>query len=127
MGDNGHGVGSRYKGPGAANLLVDWTHKPGKSALGAWQKEESATAGEGTMPGYHRINMADVDYRNYDAADWEYRWLDAGKPVHVLNRGMVTDSSHGYALMYTTPAGEWNSAANRLARTTFFKSFKPAK
>lgn len=126
VGDDGYGNGSRFKGPGVANLLVDWTHKPGRSALGAWKKD-SAAAQDGGMPGYHQIKVADVDYRDYDAADWEYRRLQAGKPVHVLNRGMVTDGSHGYALMYTTPAGEWNSAANREALTTFFKSFKPAK
>ncbi len=126
VGDDGYGVGSRYKGPGAANLLVDWTHTPGKSALGAWQKQADA-ARSGGMKDYHQFKLATVEYRGYDAADWEYRRLDQGKPVHVLNRGMVTDSSHGYALMYTTPAGDWNNAFNRQALTTFFESFKPAK
>ena len=125
VGDDGYGVGSRFQGAGGANLLVDWTHKPGKSALGTWKK--SAAAAPSTMDDYQQIKLAAVDYRTYDAADWEYKRQQQGKPVHVLNRGMVTDPGHGYALMYTTPAGEWGSGANRLARTTFFATFKPAK
>ncbi|SEG62936.1 Serine/threonine protein kinase [Actinacidiphila yanglinensis] len=125
IGDDGYGVGSRFKGPGAATLLVDWTHSPGKSALGTWQKDSAAAPGQ--MPGYHQIKVAKAQYRGYDAADWEYTRQQQGKAVHVLNRGMVTGPGHGYALLYTTPAGEWASAANRLNLATFFSTFKPAK
>ncbi len=125
VGDNGFGGGSRFSGSGGANLLVDWTHSPGRSALGTWRKD-AASQGP-TMDAYHQIEVAAVHYRDYDAADWEYTRREQGKPVHVLNRGMVTDPGHGYALMYTAPAGQWSSAADRLARTTFFTTFKPAK
>jgi eukaryotic-like serine/threonine-protein kinase len=125
VGDDGYGVGSRFRGSGGANLLVDWTHSPGKSALGTWRKD--AGQARNTMSGYHQIKVVAADYRGYDVADWEYTRQEQGKPVHVLNRGMVTGPGHGYALMFTAPAGEWNSAANRLARTTFFATFKPAK
>jgi hypothetical protein len=125
VGDNGFGSGSRFAGSGGANLLVDWTHSPGKSALGTW-KQDSAAQGPG-MPFYHQIKVVKVYYRGYDAADWEYTRHDAGKPVHILNRGMVTDARHGYALMFTTPAGAWSGATDRLALKTFFATFKPAE
>jgi tRNA A-37 threonylcarbamoyl transferase component Bud32 len=125
VGDNGHGVGSRFKGPGAASLLVDWTHTPGKSALGAWRTDERQESP--TMDDYHRVKLATVHYRDYGAADWEFTRRDHGAAVHILDRGMVTGPHHGYALMYTTPADGWDSAANRLNLTTFFTTFKPAK
>jgi hypothetical protein len=125
VGNNGYGSGSLLKGPGDTSLLVDWTDQPGKSALGAWKT--SSAAARGTMKGYRLLRLADVDYRGYDAADWEYERLLAGKPVHVLNRGMVTDPHHGYAIMFTTPKGQWTSDANRQALKTFFATFKPAK
>jgi eukaryotic-like serine/threonine-protein kinase len=125
VGDNGYGSGSRFAGSDGANLLVDWTHSPGKSALGTWQ-HDSAAQGPG-MPDYHQIKVVKADYRNYQAADWEYTRRDKGKSVHVLDRGMVTDPHHGYALMFTTPAGAWNGATDRLALQTFFATFKPAE
>ena len=104
---------------------MDWTHTPGKSALGTWQ-HDAANAPD-SMNEYHQIRVVKASYRNYDAADWEFTRRDSGGRVHILNRGMVTDRKHGYALMYTTPAGEWDSPANRLNLTTFFTTFKPAK
>ncbi|BBA99606.1 putative serine/threonine protein kinase [Actinacidiphila reveromycinica] len=125
VGDDGYGVGSRFKGSGGENLLVDWTHHPGKSALGNWRT--SAAAAPGSMPGYHQIKVVSADYRDYDAADWEYTRQEQGKAVHVLNRGMVTDAKHGYALMFTTPAGAWGDDANAKRLATFFSTFKPAE
>jgi hypothetical protein len=125
VGDNGFGSGSKLAGPGGASLLVDWTDKPGPSALGAW-KTSSAKA-PNSMKGYQLLRLTGVHYRDYDAADWEYKRLVEGKPVHVLDRGMVTDPKHGYALMYTVPAGQWASAAKQDALKTFFATFKPAK
>jgi predicted Ser/Thr protein kinase len=123
-GQNHYGHGSLFAGGDGRELLVDWTHDPGPSALGAWQ-HDSATVGPG-MAGYQQIKVVQVDYRDYDAADWEYKRQLAGKQVHVLNRGMVTDADHGYALLITVPAAAWNSDADRLARQTFFATFKPA-
>jgi hypothetical protein len=40
---------------------------------------------------------------------------------------MVTGPGHGYAIMLTTPAGDWGDAANSLALQRFFATFKPAK
>lgn len=122
---NHYGHGTLFIGPPGSELLIDWTHDPGPSALAKWQ-QDSATVGP-TMDGYQRLGVAKVRYRTYDAADWEYKRQLQGKSVHVLNRGMVTDAEHGYALLITFPAGAWDSAANQLNRQTFFATFKPAK
>ncbi|NUS13870.1 MAG: serine/threonine protein kinase [Streptomyces sp.] len=120
----GYRTGTYFSGPNGARLMVDYTDTPGPSALAEWQKDSA----DNTMPGYHQIKVAGVPYRTYDAADWEYKRSDGGKQVHVLNRGMVVRDIHrGFALLFTTPAADWNSEVNRDMRNVAFATFKPAK
>ncbi|MBD0736619.1 serine/threonine-protein kinase [Streptomyces sp. CBMA29] len=125
VGDNGYGSGSKFRGSDGRELLVDVTHSPGPSALGAWQ-HDSKTKGPG-IPGYQQIAVVKADYRSYDAADWEYKRDSGGTQVHILSRGFVTDAHHGYAIVFTTPADAWTSDSNTKALATFFATFKPAK
>lgn len=122
VGDNHYGTGSTFAGADGRKLLVDWTHTPGSSALADWQRASKGDNGNG----YQLIKVKPAYYRGYDAADWEFTRIENGTRVHVLNRGFVVDGSHGYAIMFTTPDAGWKSEANRLARLTFFASFKPA-
>jgi tRNA A-37 threonylcarbamoyl transferase component Bud32 len=121
--DTNYATGTYYGGPDGSRLMVDYTRTPGPSALADWQKK----AAHNTIPGYRTIGVRSVDYRTYDAADWEYKRTNGGKQEHVLNRGMVTDPGHGYALLFTTPAEDWNSAANVHVRDVVFATFKPAE
>jgi hypothetical protein len=115
--------GTYFSGPGGGRLMVDWTPHPGPSALADWQDH----AAHNSFADYQQVKIEDVPYRTYDAADWEYKYAVKGKQVHSLNRGMVTDAHHGYALLFTFPDDAWNSHANRLVRTVVFDTFKPAK
>lgn len=117
--------GTYFSGPGGRRLMVDWTPEPGASALANWQSLSKQVGP--TLDDYHQIKIATVPYRTYDAADWEYGYADAGKQVRVLNRGMVTDAHHGYALLFTFPADAWNSVTNQHIREVVFNTFKPAK
>ncbi|WP_433891889.1 serine/threonine-protein kinase [Streptomyces sp. CA-111067] len=129
VGDNGYGSGSRFRGSDGRELLVDWVHKPGKSALGDWQSASARAAkpGDTHISGYHQIAVKQAGYRHYDAADWEYTRSQGGKQVHVLNRGFVTDAHHGYAIMFTTPSGDWGNEKNATTLDDFFATFEPAK
>ncbi|MFI0721498.1 serine/threonine-protein kinase [Streptomyces sp. NPDC021224] len=118
----GYRTGTYYSGPNGARLMVDYTNSPKPSALAEWQK----SAAHNTITGYQQIAVKSVPYRTYDAADWEYKRTSEGKQVHVLNRGMVTDKHHGYALLFTTPVDDWNSPENRQMREVAFATFKPA-
>ncbi|WP_329175491.1 serine/threonine-protein kinase [Streptomyces sp. NBC_01477] len=123
-GQNHYHTGTLFSGPDGAELLVDSTSTPGPSALAKWQ-HDSKTVGAG-MNGYQQIGVQRVTYRGYDAADWEYKRTLSGRQVHVLNRGMVTDAHHGYALLFTFPADAWDSDANQRMRAIAFDTFKPA-
>jgi len=117
--------GTYFSGPGGGRLMVDWTSKPGASSLANWQHDSKAYGP--SMPGYRLIGVKKAVYRDYDAADWEYKRTLSGTQVRVQNRGMVTDAHHGYALLFTFPVDAWNSDTNRHIREVVLDTFKPAK
>ena len=76
---------------------------------------------EDRFPDYERIDIDSVDYRDYEAADWEFTFGDA--PTHVLNRGMNTGEM-GYALYFSSPDDQWDESES--IRETIFDTFQPA-
>jgi hypothetical protein len=61
-----------------------------------------------------------VDYRDYNAADWEFTF---GTQTHVMNRGMNTGAK-GYALYFSSPDGQWDESQSIMR--TIYKTFQPA-
>jgi serine/threonine protein kinase len=104
---------------GASFLRVDQTDQPKDDAKKAWEEQEKSVKKD--LPNYHRISIESVDYNGWDAADWEFTF---GNNTHVLNRGFVTDSTHGYALYLSTPEDKWASSQDVFQ--TAADTFKPA-
>jgi hypothetical protein len=52
-------------------------------------------------PTYQEIAISRVDYRGYEAADWEFTYESGGAPLHVINRVFVVDG-RGYSLFFQT-------------------------
>ena len=114
--------GSRvdFREPGGSRFLrVDQTDDPKDDAKKDWQQQEKSV--EDRLDNYERIRIDEVDYRDYDAADWEFTF-DSG-PTHVLNRGMNTGEM-GYALYFSSPDGQWDESES--IRQTIFDTFQPA-
>ncbi|MGW4897991.1 hypothetical protein ACWEQL_37935, partial [Kitasatospora sp. NPDC004240] len=113
-----------YKGNGST-LVVEWTTKPGPSAVADWQESEPGLRAQVTN--YQRVALQSVVYREWtNAADWEWTF-GSGTRMHSLNRGFVTGGGkYGYAIYWTMPDAEWGSASSAEARQTAFDSFKPA-
>ncbi|MFC5906909.1 serine/threonine-protein kinase [Streptacidiphilus monticola] len=109
----------KYRGP-AGVLDLEFTPTPltKLGALGAWQQEEPHVAG--TCSDYRRIELKQVAYRGWDAADWQ--WVCGSH--RALNRGFVVDASHGYAIYWTAPALTWESKRNQELLRRFFSSFR---
>jgi len=89
---------------GSMFLRVDQVAEAGPSAEQAWLDSEESVSQE--LPGYERIRIESVDYRSYDTADWEFVWEGDSGTVHVLNRGIATDT-RGFALYVSTPDSAW--------------------
>ena len=100
-------------------MRVDQTSEPKKDAKKAWEEQEKTTSKE--LPNYQRISIESVEYNGWDAADWEFTF---GDNTHVLNRGFVTDPSHGYALYLSSREDQWD--ANQEVFQTAADTFQPA-
>jgi serine/threonine protein kinase len=109
-----------YREPGGSRYLrVDQTDNPKPDAKKDWQNQEKSVSKR--LPDYRRIRIDRVDYRDYNAADWEFTW--GSGPTHVLNRGMNTGAK-GYALYWSTPDSQWDQS--RSIFTVITDTFQPA-
>ena len=91
---------------GADFLLIDQSDHPQPNPLKDWQQQEANR--ESTYPGYHRVRLQAVRYAQAEkAADWEFTYYHQGVLTHVLNRNVLANSRHAYALYWSTPASQW--------------------
>ena len=108
---------------GAEFLLIDQSDHPQPNPLRDWQQQEANR--ESTYAGYHRIRLESVRYPQAEkAADWEFTYYHQGTLTHVLNRNILANAHHAYALYWSTPDSQWGQdwhIFKVLART-----FRPA-
>lgn len=75
--------------------------------------------------GFQRIGAIRAQtYRGRNAADMEWLSDVEGTRIRTLGRGFLTGANTGFSLRWTTPAADWNSAANGQALDTFFQTFR---
>jgi len=105
-------------------LLIDQSDTPKPDPLADWQQQAANRAS--SYPGYHLIRLASVTYRPQaeKAADWEFTYDRNGVMVHILNRNILANASHAYALYWSTPAGDWTADYHYFA--AFAATFTPA-
>ena len=99
-----------------AFLRVEWTDQPGPDVVADWRNQAAGFAARDSS--YAEIGIAPVDYRDYDAALWEWRH-GSGETLHTGNLGMITNGK-GFALMFRTPESQWE------ALQPVFEQFKQA-
>ncbi|WP_411101309.1 protein kinase domain-containing protein [Streptomyces sp. cmx-4-9] len=120
-GENSGGIYSRDGG--FPRIQVDYTNGPGDDAKVAWLK--SAPAVGRSSSGYHLLGIDAVEYRGYPTvADWQFEREQQGIKVRVLNRGFKVDATHGYAIMISCPADQWDGPECTQMRTTAFETFQ---
>ena len=107
----------------AMYLLIDQTTRPKPDPLADWQAQEAAR--RSTYPDYHRIRLQAVSYPQAErAADWEFTFVGSEGPTHVLNRNVLANAQHAYALFWSTPSSQWTSSYHYFA--AFAATFQPA-
>jgi tRNA A-37 threonylcarbamoyl transferase component Bud32 len=74
-------------------LRIGYTDDPPASALQDWQR--LSTTLESQLTDYREVNVREIDYRGYDAADLEFTYRDSGADLRVLDRGFVVDGPDG--------------------------------
>ncbi|MQA98057.1 MAG: hypothetical protein GEV11_26885 [Streptosporangiales bacterium] len=104
-------------------LQIDQTDSPKDDAVADWKNQEASAAGR--FGSYRLIGIRPLPGPYVTAADWEFTFRSGGTAMHAINRAMVTDEEHGYALFLVAPASEWETAKQRLA--IFTSTFEPDK
>ncbi|MEW2126128.1 protein kinase [Streptomyces sp. NPDC007259] len=122
---SGQGAGAIYNADGGfPRLQVDYTSSPGNDAAASWNSARGGVAASSTN--YHHLGIKEVRYNGYPTvADWQFERTQHGQRVRVLNRGFKADSDHGYAIMISCKADEWDGKECRTLRETAFGTFKP--
>ncbi|MFC9729181.1 serine/threonine-protein kinase [Streptomyces roseolus] len=109
---------------GFPRVQVDFNASPKDDARAAWLAAVGAVRASST--GYEHIRVDSVSYKGYPTvADWEFERTQKGMRVHVLNRGFKVDAKHGYSIMVSCKAEEWDGAECRTLRETAFATFSP--
>ncbi|HMH89783.1 MAG TPA: protein kinase [Streptosporangiaceae bacterium] len=108
---------------GGAFLLIDQSDHPLPDPLANWQQQEANR--RSTYPGYHRVRLVAIQYPQAEkAADWEFTYFRGGVLTHVLNRNILANARHAYALYWSTPQAEW--ASELPVFTVLARTFQPA-
>ncbi|MFE3668085.1 serine/threonine-protein kinase [Streptomyces goshikiensis] len=120
----GENSGAIYSRDGGfPRIQVDFNGSPLDDARAAWASLAPAVAG--SSKNYKVIRIESVKYRDYPTvADWEFERDQKGIRVRVLNRGFKADAKHGYAIMISCPAADWDGAECTQMRTTAFETFQ---
>jgi hypothetical protein len=112
-----------FKEPGGRRFLqVDQTTRPKPDALTDWQRQEEFVSQR--LTGYRRISIRRVDYRGWNAADWEFTWQPGSGRLHVLSRNIRVSDKRAYALYWSTPLAQWTASQRYF--DTFAATFAPA-
>jgi hypothetical protein len=108
---------------GGIFLLIDQSDNPKPDPLADWVQQQANR--ESSYPDYHLIRLESVNYPQAEkAADWEFTYDKNGVPVHVLNRNILANAHHAYALYWSTPESDWNGYFRYFQ--AFAATFRPA-
>jgi len=119
----GHYVYVKDPSDGNIFLLIDQSDQPKPDPLADWQQQAANRAG--TYPDYHLIRLQSVNYPQAEkAADWEFTYNRDGVLVHILNRNILANAHHAYALFWSVPEAKWNAYYRYLQ--AFAATFRPA-
>ncbi|MFJ4919919.1 serine/threonine-protein kinase [Streptomyces sp. NPDC088725] len=123
----GQNSGGIYSANGGfPRVQVDFTTSPTDDAVAAWEQLEPAVRSSSTD--YQRISIKKVEYNGYPTvADWLFERVTNGVRVRVLDRGFKIDAKHGYSIMVSCKASEWDATECKTLRETAFETFEPTR
>ncbi|WP_020135745.1 serine/threonine-protein kinase [Streptomyces sp. 351MFTsu5.1] len=114
-------AGDRFTGPDGQKLLVAWTSTPKGDPVADWENQERSMV----RAQYSKIRIAKVSYRGWNAADWEFTYVENGTKYRTIDRGFVVNGHLGYALMYTAKAANWGTELREDTWQTLARTFEP--
>jgi hypothetical protein len=96
-----------FRDPDSGRFIrIDQRADPSTAPYDDWVSREATYKAE--LPGYDLVRIANVIYRGWPTADWEFTWGARGSErSHVLIRNVVPNQQHGYALYWSTADTRW--------------------
>jgi hypothetical protein len=90
-----------------AYLRMDWVAEPGDDAAEAWEAASDRFAAR--YDEYVEVRVDATEFQGFEAAEWEYTYVDDGAALHAVNIGIVTDT-YGYAINFQTREEDWEES-----------------
>ncbi|MFI5818451.1 serine/threonine-protein kinase [Streptomyces rishiriensis] len=116
-------AGDRFTGPDGQKLLIAWTNTPKGDPVADWKNQERYML----RSQYRKIRIAQVNYRGWNTADWEFTYTEGGTAYRTVDRGFVVNDGLGYALMYTAKSAAWDTVLRETTWKTLSETFTPKK
>ncbi|GGS09155.1 hypothetical protein GCM10010269_55240 [Streptomyces humidus] len=105
-------------------LAVTYSESAGPDPVAVWRDDVEPNLRK--ADGFRRIGaIRATTYQGYKAADMEWVFDVDGGQGRTFGRGFLLGGHRSFSLRWTTPAGEWDSKADRQALDTFLKTFRP--
>lgn len=106
-------------------LAVTYSTQAGPDPVAVWR--DDVQPGLAKTAGFQRIgDIKATTYQGDKAADMEWFSGTGSDRLRTFGRGFLLGGGHSFSLRWTTPADQWNDAANRQALQTFLKTFRRA-
>ncbi|MFJ5309258.1 serine/threonine protein kinase [Streptomyces sp. NPDC088350] len=104
-------------------LAVTFSTQAGPDPVAVWR--DDVLPGLKKTEGFQQIgDIKATTYQGDKAADLEWFSGTGGDRLRTFGRGFLIGGGRSFSLRWTTPADEWDDAANRQALTTFLKTFR---
>ncbi|MFG2944003.1 serine/threonine protein kinase [Streptomyces adustus] len=105
-------------------LAVTYSENAGPDPVAVWRDDVQPNLAQDA--GFRRIGeIRATTYQGYKAADMEWLADVDGTRVRTFGRGFLLGGDRSFSLRWTTPAADWDSAANRQALDVFLRTFRP--
>ncbi|WP_381562353.1 serine/threonine protein kinase [Streptomyces eurythermus] len=111
------------RGGGGPTLAVTYSERVGPDPVAVWRGD--VEPGLARLPGYRRIGaVRATTYQGRPAADLEWLAGSGSARSRTFGRGLLLGGRRGFSLRFTAPAATWDDTANRVALTTFLRTFR---
>lgn len=110
-----------FNGPkdSAMRIVVERAAPQADGGLSELGRQEA----DGGLESYIQVQLQSVEYRSWQAADWEYTYTTAnGVPMHALTRYVSIDDTAAFKVTFDLPELKWDDQAE--TRKVFLDTFR---
>ena len=108
--------------PGGERFFRVQPTTDGMAPLDAQRSLERSFLARHPDDGYRRLRLGPTSFRSLPAAEWEFTFLDEGRPTRGYDITFVTGGRR-HAILFQSPAGRWASSQDELQG--FLAGFRP--